>query len=143
MMRPLLLLGCSLPAADANTTATWLTKRDQFIGSVYGNGDGVLPTQSKPDWTLEYPSQQSAYPGLQGLVWDLKGKYFPINATTFYSPITPGKKSKSAFLFHHGHSNCFCPAENGDAPIVAAQCRPGCNSSMPTVRCQAILGDFT
>jgi hypothetical protein len=136
-MRPLplplalLLLLCCVPIAGANTTATWLTKRDQFIGAVYGNGDGVLPTQSAPNWTLTYPSDPS--PGLQGLVWDLQGKFFPINATAFFSPVTPGKKAKSAFLFHHGHSNCVCAAAEGDTPIVAAKCRPGCNSSMPSL----------
>eukprot|EP00935_MAST-01C_sp_MAST-1C-sp1_P000801 g801.t1 len=58
--------------------------------------------------------------------------YFPINSTVFYKPITPGKRSKSAFFFHHGHSNCVCPREPGDPPIVAAKCKPGCNSSMPS-----------
>jgi hypothetical protein len=133
------LLLCLVPAAtDANSTATWLTKRDQLIGSVYGNGDGVLPTQSQPDWTLDYPSEQKRYPGLRGLVWDLKGKFFPINATTFYSPITPGKQAKSAFLFHHGHSNCVCRRGSNEPPIAAAQCRPGCISSMPSL---AEIGD--
>lgn len=90
--------------------------------------------QSQPNWTLTYETD----PGLQGLVWDLRGEFFPINATTFFSPVVRGKKAKSAFLFHHGHSNCVCPSGKDDAPIVAAKCRPGCNSSMPTL---AEIGD--
>jgi hypothetical protein len=73
-------------------------------------------------------------PGLQGLVWNLTDpKYFEITSTVFYSPVTPGKKSKSAFMFHHGHSNCVCPSAKGSPVINAAKCRPGCNSSMPSL----------
>ena len=49
--------------------------------------------------------------------------YFEITSTVFYSPVTPGKKSKTAFMFHHGHSNCICPMEKGDPVINGAKCR--------------------
>ena len=91
----------------------------------------MLPTQSKPDKVLTWPSD----PGLQGLVWNLTDPKFgfEITSTVFYSPVTPGKKSKSAFMFHHGHSNCVCPMAKGDPVIKGAKCRPGCNSSMPSL----------
>eukprot|EP00911_Craspedida_sp_UC1_P001938 UC1_evm2s1491 len=114
----------------ANSTAYWLSRRAELIDSVYGMGPGVLPTRAQPDWVIEYPSDPT--PGLVGLVWNLSSTFFPINATVFYSPVVPGKRSKHAFLFHHGHSNCICNREAGEPPIAAALCRPGCNSSMPT-----------
>ena len=112
-----------------NKTATWLAHRDALIGSVYGQGDGVLPTKAQPDQVLTYPGE----PGLQGLVWNMS-TLFEITSTVFYSPITPGKTSKDAFLFHHGHSDCVCPWKHGQPAIMASQCRPGCNSSMPSGR---------
>ena len=89
-----------LPACAANKTATWLTKRDQLIASVYGRGAGVLPSQSVPDQTITYPSD----PGLQGLVWNISNGLFPITSTVFYAPVskTADVRSKTAFLFHHG-----------------------------------------
>jgi hypothetical protein len=76
--------------------------------------------QSKPDKVLTWDEE----PGLQGLVWNLTDpKYFEITSTVFYSPVTPGKKSKTAFMFHHGHSNCICPMEKGDPVIKGAKCR--------------------
>jgi len=57
---------------------------------------------------------------------------FQIESTVFYSPITPGKQSKDAIFFHHGHSNCICPTQPGSDLIDASKCRPGCNSSMPS-----------
>jgi hypothetical protein len=85
--------------------------------------DGVLPTKSAPDQVLTYPSD----PGLQGLVWNLTDPKFgfEITSTVFYSPVTPGKKSKHAFMFHHGHSNCVCPKAKGDPVIKGAKCRCG------------------
>mmetsp|Transcript_29982 Transcript_29982/g.89712 ORF Transcript_29982/g.89712 Transcript_29982/m.89712 type:complete len:450 (-) Transcript_29982:193-1542(-) len=112
---------------SANRTSTWLDKRNAFIGAVYGNGAGVLPTKAVPDNILTWPEN----PGLQGLVWNMS-TFFEITSTVFYAPITSGKKTKSAVLFHHGHSNCICPRGHSDPPIVGAKCRPGCNSSMPT-----------
>ena len=41
--------------------------RTQLIGSVYGAGDGVLPTRAVPDETLRYPTD----PGVVGLVWNI------------------------------------------------------------------------
>ena len=113
-MRVLLLLGLLGPAAvRANKTATWLEKRDKLIGSVYGQGDGVLPTRSVPDETLTYPSDPT--PGLQGLVWNISNGLFPITSTVFYAPASgdPKKRSKSAFMFHHGHSDCVCAPPPG------------------------------
>ena len=83
----------------------------------------MLPAKSKPDEVLTYPSD----PGLQGLVWNLTDPKFgfEITSTVFYSPVTPGKKSKDAFMFHHGHSNCVCPKAKGDPVIVGAKCRCG------------------
>ena len=34
-------------------------------------------------------------------------------------------------MFHHSHSNCQCSTKTGP-DFRAFQCRPGCNSSMPT-----------
>lgn len=128
------LCGCALFApASANKTETWLAKRAALIGDVYGNGAGVLPSKSVPDQVLTWPEA----PGLQGLVWNMT-TLFPITSTVFYSPVTPGKKSKSAFMFHHGHSNCVCPTKKGDPVIEEAKCRPGCKSSMPSL---AEVGD--
>jgi hypothetical protein len=58
---------------------------------------GVLPTKSVPDAVLTWPEE----PGLQGLVWNMT-TMFEITSTVFYSPVTPGKKSKNVFMFHHG-----------------------------------------
>ena len=119
----------------ANMTSTWLSKRDALIGSVYGHGDGVLPSLTQPAEVLHWPEA----PGLQGLVWDLSDpRFFQINSTVFYSPVEEGKKSKDAFMFHHGHSDCICPHSPADPAIEAFRCRPGCNSSMPSL---AELGD--
>ena len=110
-----------------NSTASWLAKRDALINEIFGRGPGVLSNKSIPDEVLKYPG----YPGLQGLVWNLSA-LFPINSTVFYSPVHPGRRSQSAFFFHHGHSNCVCPHARSDPVLVAFKCRPGCNSSMPT-----------
>lgn len=119
----------ALPAASANSTETWKAKRIALIDSVYGSTGGALPTRSKPDRIITWPGES---PGLQGLVWNLS-TMFEITSTVFYSPITPGKKSKNAFMFHHGHSNCVgCPTEAGEPSFREFQCRPGCNSSMPS-----------
>ena len=117
---------CLLQPAGANSTESWLAKRAALIDEVLGPGG--LPNRSQPDHILTWPASD---PGLQGIVWNLS-TYFPINSTVFYKPITPGKRSKSAFFFHHGHSNCVCPHKSGDPPLVAAKCKPGCNSSMPS-----------
>jgi hypothetical protein len=117
----------------SNSTETWLAKRAALIDKVYGGGPGVLPTRAVPDQILTWPEE----PGLQGLVWNMT-TLFEINSTVFYSPVEAGKKAKSAFLFHHGHSNCICPMKKGDAPNVGVRCRPGCNSSMPSL---AEVGD--
>ena len=116
-------------AVSANSTETWLAKRSALIDSVYGSKDGaLLPTKSTPDSVLTWPEA----PGLQGLVWNMT-TLFPITSTVFYSPITPGKRSKNAFMFHHGHSNCVgCPTTPGEPSFREFQCRPGCNSSMPS-----------
>lgn len=112
----------------ANTTETWLAKRAALIGDVYGAGPGVLPNRSVPDRVVTYPDE----PGLKGLVWNMT-TLFPITSTVFYSPVTPGKRSQDAFLFHHGHTNCVnCPTSPSDPAYMKYQCRPGCNSSMPS-----------
>ena len=134
MLLHVLLGACCLlvrPAA-ANTTEYWLGRRAALIDDVYGKGPGVLPTQSVPDQVLTWPEE----PGLQGLVWNLT-THFEITSTVFYSQATKGKKSKSAVLFHHGHSDCVCPGTPGD-PVSMTLCKPGCNSSMPSL---AEIGD--
>jgi hypothetical protein len=113
--------------AAANSTDSWLAKRAALIDSVYGYGPGILSNKSTPDHIETYPGD----PGLQGLVWNLSTR-FEITSTVFYSPIIPGRKSKTAFMFHHGHSDCVCPHKQGDPAIDAAKCRPGCTSSMPS-----------
>ena len=111
----------------ANTTESWIAKRAALIHDVYGKGPGVLPTKSVPDAVLTWPSD----PGLQGLVWNMT-TLFPITSTVFYSPVTPGKTSKTAFMFHHGHSDCVCAGKAGS--VAASKCQPGCNSSMPSLK---------
>jgi hypothetical protein len=130
----LLLLAITGQPASANRTSTWLEKRSKLIGSVYGQGDGVLPTKSVPDDIRTYPSD----PGLQGLVWNISNGLFPITSTVFFSPASgdPANRSTSAFLFHHGHSDCVCDpppgANTSRKQMVWSACKPGCNSSMPS-----------
>lgn len=84
------------------------------------------PTRSTPDYILTYPDDKSkAAAGLQGLVWNISTGRFPINSTVFFSPVTPGKRSKTAFLFHHGHSVCNCSAVTlpSDAIVETQRCR--------------------
>lgn len=119
-----LLCLCALNLAHGNSTEYWLAKRDALIDSVFGYGPGVLSNQSVPDDILTWPEE----PGLQGLVWNMSTK-FPITSTVFFSPAKVGQRSKNAFFFHHGHSNCVCP---GSTALEQAKCRPGCNSSMPS-----------
>ena len=139
MLRLLLgfaVVASSAHAAATNTTASWLAKRAALIHDVYGKGPGVLPTQSVPDKTLTWPEDTDPRSkGLQGLVWNISNGMFPITSTVFYSPASgdPTKRSKTAFMFHHGHSNCVCPMKKDDPVIVGAKCRPGCNSSMPSL----------
>jgi len=124
----LALLAAGPLSTAGNSTATWLAKRSALIDSVYGSTGGALPTRATPDRVLTWPEA----PGLQGLVWNMT-TLFPISSTVFYSPITPGKRSKNAFMFHHGHSNCVgCPSKPGEPAFREFQCRPGCNSSMPS-----------
>lgn len=113
-----------LHVALGNYTEYWLARRDALIDSVFGYGPGVLSNKTVPDEILTWDEE----PGLQGLVWDMT-KYFPITSTVFYSPAVVGRRSKNAFFFHHGHSNCVC---DGATPLAQARCRPGCNSSMPS-----------
>jgi hypothetical protein len=121
----LVLLLCLSPSLAVNSTASWLAKRDALIDDVFGYGPGVLTNKSKPDKIIAYED------GLQGLVWDMSTR-FNITSEVFYKPVTPGKRSKSAFFFHHGHTNCVCPVKTGEPPVMKALCRPGCVSSMPT-----------
>ena len=123
------LRGGSPRLAGANSTETWLAKRAALIHDVYGEGPGVLPTRSVPDAVLTYEST----PGVTGLVWNLS-TLFPITSTVFYAPASgdASKKSRTAFFFHHGHTNCICPTKAGDPPVAAAKCRPGCKSVMPS-----------
>ena len=138
----LALLLIAPPPAEANRTASWLDKRAKLIGSVYGGGDGVLPTRSVPDAIHTYPSD----PGVRGLVWNISNGLFPITSTVFYAPASgdPQRRSKSAFLFHHGHSDCVCdppPGANTSRPhLVWSACHPGCNSSMPSLAEQEMPG---
>jgi hypothetical protein len=131
----LLLLLSQPPRACANKTVTWLEKRNKLIGSVYGEGEGVLPSQSIPDSIVSWPSE----PKIRGLVWNISNGLFPITSTVFHAPLSgdPEKLSDSAFLFHHGHSDCVCePPKGASDPdvrhLVWQACKPGCNSSMPS-----------
>ena len=84
-----------------------------------------------------------AAPGVHGLVWDMgstRGRN--ISSTVFFSPATPGRRSKSAFLFHHGHSDCICPVPSGTPAGSAARrrCRPGCRPDTPQLAERADKG---
>jgi hypothetical protein len=120
-----LLIACIGLCSAANSTASWLEKRALLINDIFGLGKGVLPTRAEPDAIKKY----AGYEGLRGLVWNMTSM-FEITSTVFFSPVEPGKRSKSAFFFHHGHSNCVC--DDGTTPLEKAKCRPGCKSSMPT-----------
>ena len=124
LFAPLLLT----PATASNTTASWLHKRSLMIDSVFGYGPGVLPTRSIPDAI----NPNVAPGGVCALTWNLS-TVFEITSTVFYAPLSGdrSKPAKSAFLFHHGHSNCVC--KNGTTPLDKAKCRPGCESSMHTL----------
>ena len=135
MARSLLFLALisSTPlTAFGNKTALWLNARANLIDKVYGKGPGVLPTRSVPDQILTWPEDKDPRSkGLQGLVWNMT-TLFEITSTVFYSPASgdPKVRSKTAFMFHHGHSNCDC---EGKTALDKAKCRPGCKSSMPSV----------
>jgi hypothetical protein len=123
-------------AAAGNSTDYWLGRRAALIDDVFGYGPGVLSNKSVPDKILKWDSE----PNLEGLVWDMNipgGISLNITSTVFYSPVNAGQRSKSAFFFHHGHSNCVCPRVGGNRPTTQGtlseqKCRPGCNSSMPS-----------
>jgi len=128
----LVALLTATPVVTGNKTATWLDKRGDLIDKVYGYGKGVLPTQSVPDAIKTWPEDtdpRSA--GLRGLVWNMS-TLFEITSTVFYSPASgdASKRSTSAFLFHHGHSNCVCA--DGTTALTKSKCAPGCVSSMPS-----------
>jgi hypothetical protein len=69
-IRLFILFTLAINVVFANKTATWLDKRAKLIGSVYGKGDGVLPTQSVPTETLTYPSD----PGPESDGWRARRK---------------------------------------------------------------------
>jgi hypothetical protein len=87
--RLLIVLLCAV-GCTANSTESWLAKRAALIDSVYGYGPGILSNKSVPDLVETYAD----VPGMQGLVWNLS-THFEITSTVFYSPVTPGKKSKT------------------------------------------------
>ena len=113
-------------AGGANSTASWEAKRAALIDAVFGYGPGVLPAQSEPNATRTWPGA----PEMVGLVWDLTTT-FPITSTVFYAKVNgpSGRPSKTAFLFHHGHSNCACERIPEDA-CGQYKCAPGCYSTM-------------
>ena len=92
-----------------------------------------MPTRSVPDQVLSYKES----PGIRGLVWNMS-TFFEITSTVFYAPRSghPEVRAKTAFLFHHGHTNCeHCPGDAGavpNEPIEAgsgtSKCTPGCRS---------------
>jgi len=43
--------------------------------------------------------------GMQRLVWDISDDFLPMNATTFYYPAVPGRRSRHIMLHHHGHAH--------------------------------------
>ena len=142
----LLLLGYApRPARAVNSTASWLAKRAALINDVFGYGPGVLSNKSLPDAVLQWPEDAAigTPPGLQGLVWDLSMSadperqfFFDINSTVFYAPVKPGERTKHAFFFHHGHSNCVCDRGAGEPVLAGSRCRPGCVGS-PSARSES------
>ena len=88
-------------AQQANSTASWMTKRTGMITAALGT-DGTLPQRSTPDHIVE-----GVAPGVNKIVWDLTDKrFFEITSSVFYAPKSgdPIKRAKHAFLFHHGRT---------------------------------------
>eukprot|EP01052_Picozoa_sp_SAG31_P019766 SAG31_NODE_1456_length_8264_cov_4.918570_4_plen_1194_part_00 len=123
-----------------HSLSDWLAKRQLLTKGIFGTPQ--LPKRSLPDTTTTLGN-------ISVIVWNMTTK-FEITSSVFYSPATPGKRSSSAFLMHHGHTNCICPtnaqtkciADNPSLPpslvetrsapngSCFARCAPGCRSTI-------------
>ena len=68
-------------AASANSTASWLSRRELLVRSVFGPAG--LPSRAVPDEVKTYPGEENA--GMKGLVWNISHGLFPITSTVFYA----------------------------------------------------------
>jgi hypothetical protein len=132
-----------MPPAAAHNATFWHTKRQLLISGMFGSRK--LPTRSVPDHITELG-------GVTVVQWNLS-TLFPITSSVFYVPADKSKRSETAFLMHHGHTNCICPmgprtaciADNPPLSPPAAQtmsvlmpngsscfarCAPGCSSTI-------------
>ena len=69
------------PDAASNSTASWLSRRELLVRSVFGPAG--LPSRAVPDEVKTYPGEENA--GMKGLVWNISHGLFPITSTVFYA----------------------------------------------------------
>ena len=69
------------------------------------------------------PSPTLASPGCRASVSTHFESKFEITSAAFFSPVTPGERSRHAFLFHHGHSDSCCFTPQGRATWADAGLR--------------------
>ena len=125
-LKLVLLLWGSVWLASGNKTATWLTKRDQLIGSVYGSGDGVLPNRSVPDETLTYATD----PKIRGLVWNISNGLFHITSTVFYAP--------GMLTLCRPYADPMLTLRRPCADPVPTLCRPDADPPLHGVLCSSV-----
>ena len=89
----------ALLAPRAITASPWLAKRAAVLSTVWS--DGAIPTsRTAPDYTLP-----SNYSGVSWLAWDISAPgAHPMNATAWFEPIDPQKRSRDLCLVHQGHA---------------------------------------
>lgn len=87
----------TLAAPPTATDDAWLKRRSAVLGTIWANS--TLPTRAVPDYAFD-----TNVTGMRRLVWDISSPLLPMNATTFYYPANPGKRSKNIMLHHHGHA---------------------------------------
>lgn len=106
-MSPLLLLLATarMIIASSNSTATWLQHRANMRHAIWGSTD--LPTRQQPDSITDVINASGGAPasaGLQKVVWNVSSGFFPLNSTTYYMPVTKGKRTDAIMIHHHGHA---------------------------------------
>ena len=126
-------------AAAENSTWAWRARRAAAARAAFGPGG--LPSRDEPDAV-----HAGVAPGVDAIEWRMQLTppaasavgVKEIVSTVFYSPVpdrpsssrTP--RSRSAYVFHHGHNDCNCSnvTPHGAPPAELARCRPGCTSEL-------------